>query len=867
MCSLTSTHTLPGALLPCTQFSSKGAALTLSDFLARLADYESHPDGYLAHCPAHDDSDPSLRVTVGKDGDKVLLKCRAGCSTTDVLKALDLSMADLATMTVDDDSRPDETATSTATPAGPGDVARLARDLDQFAGALAHGFGQTSDGVVTPAQREALAALDYARDRFGISHADAERLGLGLRFDREGHARLVVPFRDAEGVPRGYQARAIDPAVELRWSGPRAPEGASWSPLAHLPGGSGWDEVLVTEGPGDGLTACSLGYDVILVAGSGNAAREDVLDAIAASVGHRKVVIAGDGDGGGRRFAAALLAGLRRRDVMACEVIVPDGEDLTSWREQDPSGRTIVRAVLEAKVAPTFDALTRDGRDEQDYPLTDLGNARFVRDFIRQRGEDVRYSPEVGFFLLDTGVWRTDELDAVRASAQETAEWLGAHAARLQEASLPAPTDTEDEAARKKRDFREAQRWTKWARYSQSTQGINAAIREMQALRDVATPFEAFDRRPDLLACLNGVVNLRTGDLLPHDPNYLLTKRIGHNYEPSATAPRWEAFLDEVTPGHVGLSAYLRRLVGYGITGHTDEQCLAILWGGGANGKSVFTDTLAEVFREATVTTPFSTFEQKPSGGIPNDIAALKGARLVMASEGDQGRPMAEAMLKRLTGRDLISARFMRKEFFEFRPTFLLMLASNFKPQFRGQDEGLWRRVKLIPWDRYFAPHERDHHLGAKLLAEAEGILAWAVRGSVEWFANGLRDPQDVKAATAEYRETSNTLDGFLPGAWVFDESAPAVNGSDVYHAYTEWADEEGLDHREVWKRKTLYAALEERGCIKKRVSGGMAFTGIRRATKSDYPETNRAAEPSPAHSSTTNTPTTPGAPSLGDVL
>jgi len=798
--------------------------MQLPDLLTRL-DAVEEGDGWLATCPAHADSHESLRIAVSDKSGNVLLKCRAGCSTADVVKGLGMSMRDLATMGAGD-TAPERRAISTALPATPAAIASLAMRLDGYAEAL---VGPHDPETIPESVYE---AARYATDRFGVMLPDIERLGLGYVDDIGGGPRLVVPFRTPEGVARNFQARALEPDAAVRWLGPKSPEGGSWSKLGYFHGAAGWPEVLICEGPGDALTGVALGYDTIGIAGASHAGNPAIVDEVASWVGHREAVIAGDGDPAGRRFAAQLAEGLAARDVRVRVLHVRDGYDLTDWRADDRDGfaRSVIRAIAEAAPVKSREASLL-AWDEERYSLSDLGGARYLRDYIESIGSGVRYTDEVGFLLLDEGVWRKDDRQNVRTHAQAVADIVRDLALEASKAAKPKDDDDEAPASLKRR----AGRLNRYAAHVQTTRGIDSLLRELQAVQGVPASLEDFDKHEHLVACRNGVVNLKTAELMRHDPNLLLTRRIELDYNPAAKATRWEAFLDEVFPAYPELPAYMRRLIGYGITGSTAEQAFVVHWGKGANGKSVFTDTLTEVFRELTVTTPFSTFEERPSGGIPNDLAALKGARLVMASEGEAGKRMAEAVLKRVTGRDLISARFMRKEFFEFRPSFLLMLGTNAKPEFRGQDEGLWRRVKFVPWERFFAPHERDHKLGAHLLAEAEGIFAWAVRGAVEWYASGLRDPDVVRLATKEYRETSDALAGYLPGMFVKDEAnAGRVTGKALFDAYLEWADEENLPQREVWTRRTFFGALEERGLVKRKTNQGIAFEGVRRARRVD---------------------------------
>ena len=519
---------------------------------------------------------------------------------------------------------------------------------------------------------------------------------------------------------------------------------------------------------------------------------------------------------GGRNAYLTSLAGSMRARGMTYDSILAalTAENQSRCRPPLPQEEVEQVAQSVSRYVPNPPAPHHPGVQQQ-TAMTDLGNAERLLDSL---GGLVKYSKSTGFYLYDGTCWALDQFDLVRGAAHRVGKELVRKGSEMAEQGrLNQDQATEDRG----------RQMMAWGIRSQSTRQIDSMIRELQAMPGVAVDLDAMDGSNHLLAFNNGTVDLRTGTLQQHNPDDLITKRLDLDYRPDAPCPRWLQFLDEVFPGMPQMPPYLQRLVGYGITGETSEQCFAVLWGTGANGKTVFCDTLTSVFRAVTTTTPFSTFEEKPSGAIPNDVAGLKGSRLVFASEGDNGRPMAEAVLKRATGRDLMTARHLFKEYFEFRPTFLILLATNHKPQFRGQDEGLWRRVKLIPWSRYFAPDERDHYLGDKLLAEAEGIAAWAVQGAIDWYARSLRDPQVIAEATKGYRETSDALAGFLPGVLEYDSSAQ-MSGSDAYHRYQDWAEDEGLPLKERWSRKAFYGALDERGISRGISNGYMTLRGVR---------------------------------------
>ena len=817
--------------------------MELTQILGKFEGVEETRDGYLALCPTHNDTNPSLVISVKPDG-TVLMKCRAGCSNGDILKAVDLSFADLF------DVRGE--ATFTAKPdakVSPADRAALATYLDK---------------VTSGAE----PAMKYAAERFGITEDRFRELGLGyddgtvtsrLKLSKGTYhdaPRLVVPFCDFEGSPVYLQARAISGGYSgsAKWSGPLNPEGASWGKFGYFSGGTGWDEVIITEGPGDALSVVAVGYDAVAIRGAGLGSNSSVITELSAGLEGRRIIVAGDSDQAGERFTQAVASALSEKGLNVHKLIIP-AADLTDWRSQVTDFASVLKAAVARAPKYGKDEVLADVLDQEIVTLfTDVENARALLAAIRRDGSDVKFTPEAGYLVYtpSVGVWQPDSNEFVRRQAQDVGPIIQARVRdRINEIERRT-FGLGDTAIRDKllNQIEAARRRARgpFVRYTMSRQGIDGMIRELQALYGIYGTITDFDLHSRLLAVGNGVVDLETGELMPYSSETKelnLLKKIEVEYDPAARNPRWEQFLTEIFPGEPELPDYLRRLVGYGITGYTSEQCFAVLWGSGANGKSVLTDVLSEVFKSITVTTPFSTFEAR-KGGIPNDIAALKGARLVMASEGAQNAPMDEATIKRLTGQDEVTARFMRQEFFTFKPSFLILLGTNYKPNFRGQDEGLWRRVKLIPFTRFFKPSERDNYLAQKFV-EAEiprnaykagedfgdgvkGILAWAIRGAMEYFAEGLKDPKVVTQATEDYKVGADALNGFI-GDVIIPDPDGRMTGKEVWELYQTWTEDEGMPLRDRWRRATLWGALEERGAVKTVHARTVGFRGFRKLT------------------------------------
>ena len=322
-----------------------------------------------------------------------------------------------------------------------------------------------------------------------------------------------------------------------------------------------------------------------------------------------------------------------------------------------------------------------------------------------------------------------------------------------------------------------------------SASTVAAVERLARADRRHAAVSDQWDSDPWLLNMVSGIIDLKTGLVTPHNRELYMTK-IAHA-SLGSDCPAWRAFLSDVTNGDVDLQDYLARVAGYALTGVTTEHALFFLYGTGANGKSVFVNTLAAILGDYAANAPMDTFMESRTDRHPTDLASLRGARLVSSIEVEKGKRWAEAKIKSLTGGDKISARFMRQDFFEYRPQFKLLIAGNHKPAIRDVDEAMRRRLHLVPFIVTIPPERRDQGLSEKLLAERDGILAWAVRGCLEWQRIGLNPPTSVISATEEYFESQDAL-----GRWMEEECTTNPNDfagtEELFNSWKQWAERWG---------------------------------------------------------------------------
>lgn len=491
--------------------------------------------------------------------------------------------------------------------------------------------------------------------------------------------------------------------------------------------------------------------------------------------------------------------------------------------EYDDDGRTYGQLIIDKAIAachsvhepsdtschpspPSEPPPSAPRTNSSSFPLTDTGNGER---FLAQHGTDVRFCKSLGWLFWNSSFWEQDERERVWELSKQTVRDIYSEAA------------SEDEDKRAK--------IMAWAKASESAPRREAMLQ--MASRDSAeikvSP-DDLDSYPWLFNVANGTLDLRTGQLRPAHRAHLLTKQSRIVFDHHSECPTFLKFLNAIFEGDEETQLLFQRWLGYTLTGSTREQAFVIAWGNGSNGKTTLLNVMRDLLGSyASQTSPDTLMQKRFGEGIPNDVARLRGARLVTAIETNEGRQFDEAKIKEMTGGDVVTARFLRKEFFEFKPEFKLILATNHRPQITGADDGIWRRIRLLPFNaRFWNPDKRGQsgpkHLRAdklmpeKLQAELSGILNWALQGCLDWQRGGLPESRVVAEATAEYRAESDIVERFLSECCVRNAGISTPNLT-LFDAFERWAERQRLH----LSQKEFSQRLKRKGFENKRGTGG----------------------------------------------
>ncbi len=705
----------------------------LEKVLSRLGEVKKSGEGYMAHCPAHIDNKRSLSVKETDMG-VVLLKCFAGCQFEEVLKAINLEKKDLFP--------PKQ---------------------------------KNSNYRANPKAR-----IDQV---YHYVDADGKELYQVVRY-----------------IPKDFKQRIQKPNGGFIWSTKGVKRVLYQLPTVIERVKNGLPIVIV-EGEKDVHNL--RGKLRIPATTKDGGAKSKWLKSFSEVLSGAEVIIIPDNDPSGEGQTQDIAQSLQgyARSVKVVELPdLPEKGDVSDWIEAGGTAEELQKLI---DAAPEWEptpcqpvdndhnpALAAAGLDcPFKRPLTDSGNGERL---IDAHGADLRFNVDAGRWLIWNGhFWEADwnnevdrrALDVVRKLADEIIE-MGA---RLKDAK-----SKEEQVA----ILSNIEQLGRHKLASESRAKLDAMIAQARKCKGVAVRTSDLDADPWLFNCLNGTIDLRTGTLQPHAREDHITKRAPVEYDAAAPSPRWQQFLREVFMDNEELTAFVRRMVGYCLTGSTREEAVFILVGKGGNGKSKMLDALRAVMGDYAGDTPFTTFMEKRDTST-FDLAGLEGKRLVAASEGEGEQSFNESLLKQLSGGDPVTCCYKYRDYFTYVPKYKVLCCTNEVPHISSQNRAMKRRLKLIPFRQtFYQPHEgkqpvRDDELLPKLLAEKNGILAWAVEGCREWHQSGLNTPVAIQREVDRLFESQDPL-----GEWL-DTQCEILPGAqeevgELWRAYRHWCDETG---------------------------------------------------------------------------
>lgn len=737
---------------------------------------KSGADRWQAKCPAHEDKQASLSISTTQDG-KTLLHCHAGCEAIDIVTAMGLSMQDLF-------------------PERPYDAAAAARHKPKAPKA-------SSKSVASAKQRlgKIVAIYDYV-------DADGQLIYQAVRYDPKD-------FRLRRPDGKGGWIGSLDGIDRIVYKLPQCLATIKARKPTYIVGGEKDCETL-------GL------WELTATTNAGGEGKWE--PAMSESLAGADLVIVPDNDAQGWHHASCVAA-YSAQFAHSIRILELPGlklkGDTTNWVEAGGSraeflalARSAVDILpellaessdLEMAVLNELDKNSANALLE--FHQTDLGNAQA---FVAAHGKNIHYCRGLNkdqFLIWADNRWIVDERGQVQRWACETVRGGYAYMAELEHSS-------------RNEMFKHLKR-------SEKADRLNAMINLARHVdKDVPVISTDLDADPWLFNVGNGTIDLRTGELQPHNRKDLITKLAGVDYDATAECRRWMQFLAEVFENDFELITYIQRMVGYCLTGSVREQMLFILIGKGANGKSVMLETLRKLIGDYGSDTAVTTFTERATDASTVGLASLYGARMVSAAEGSGEQVWDEALLKKLTGGDPITARHLYCPFITYLPQFKLLVSSNESPRLRGQGYAIKRRVRLIPFNvRFHDPQEdllplRDPNLLSKLEDELPGILNWALSGCLDWQKHGLGMPQAVKLNTDKLFSDQDPLLEWLDNRCEMMPGAETTTG-ELWKDYKDWCANQG---RETSFRTSQYFSrnLAQRDGLDTRRTGKARFlTGL----------------------------------------
>ena len=435
--------------------------------------------------------------------------------------------------------------------------------------------------------------------------------------------------------------------------------------------------------------------------------------------------------------------------------------------------------------------------------FTDATNAARL---IREHGKDIRYNKAWKKWIVWNGkYWETDDSGAL-----------------VHEKGLETVRNIYDDIL-KTDDHKERIEIEKYGMLSESVRRRESFVKAAQWVKEYNIKSEDLDPDPWLLNLGNGTINLLTREFTAHKQENMITKMANVDYDPKADCPLWKHFIREIMNFKTDLINFVQTASGWSLTGDISEQTMFILFGTGANGKSTFLNTIMYLLGDYAISTPTETFMKKNSEQNTNDIARLRGARFVTTTEAEQGRRLSEPLIKKITGNDEMTARFLYGEFFSFTPTFKIWMATNHKPVIKGTDHGIWRRIKLIPFTTRIEESKQDKELESKLQKEASGILNWLLDGAERWKKERLKTPDIILNATEEYRGEMDVIGNFLKERCIIEHDK-TIRLRELYKAYSDWC---GDNNEHAVNERFFTMRLKDMGYDQYRTSEARFWIGL----------------------------------------